>query len=351
MTLSPVFRSSSAVEALTSKGYLESLSASIEAQRRYVQTVHRLLNEIIDGCYVAAEPPAADDLTFLQEHFFLVLFDSVYRCLGCPQERLETYGPLNVCIKGLVVAGDNLFDDESKMDLPLALGGGDRFASIMQLLCFDHLITAILDRCAPFVDAREAARYRRALLSALAAIGTLEGSEEGGVDAVLPVEQMIEKVHRVRGGKLFSLAFIAPGLWEPAAESGRWQAAQEGIARLGTAFQIVDDLTDFEFDMRRRSHNVLVAQITHHGTADEKRALARCSEEPGGFDGSVERAFVHSARAVLERARLEAQRGFERLKEVGFWFPPEDASLFVRAIAGDAGDARVQAVLPSASDR
>ena len=47
---------------------------------------------------------------------------------------------------------------------------------------------------------------------------------------------------------------------------------------------------------------------------------------------------------MLERARIEAERGFNDLAELGFWFPPSDAALFVRAIAGDAGDARIDAL-------
>jgi len=349
MTLSPVFRSPQALESITGKGYLDRLAPSIESQRRYVRTVHELLGDVLDAHYIApSQSGDNDEVTFFQERFFLILFDSVFRSLDCPPDRLETYGLLNVCIKGLVVAGDNLFDDEHKMDLPLALDRGHRFASIMQLLCFDHLVTRIFERCTAFAETEDVARYRRALLSALAAIGTLEGSEEEGVGTVLPVERMIEKVHRVRGGQLFALAFIAPGIWEPAEKQPRWRTAREGIARLGTAFQIVDDLTDFEFDLGRASHNVLAAQITHEGTVEEKATLEQLLAAGSVPVGAVERGFVHSAQAVLERARKEARLGFEALQQVGFWFPPDEAHLFVSAIAGDAGDARMKAVLEEA---
>lgn len=342
MTLSPVFRSPDAVAALESKGFLRRLEPSLQAERAYVALLHKLLPQTIDQRYLSPAEPAVDDVTFLQDHFFLTLFDSVFRSLGCPANRLEIYGPLNLCVKGLIVAGDNLFDREAKMELPLALGSGPFFASIMQLLCFDHLLMNILER--QQVEQADVVRYRRELLGELAAIGTLEGSEEGGVDEVLPIEDMIRQVHEVRGGRLFSLAFIAPCIWEPADQQERWEKARRGIWRLGTAFQIVDDLTDFEFDLRRRSHNALSAQIVHQGTPAEKRAYERLAADPEGSGVSVEKDLVASAKAVLERARIEAQRGFEELAQVGFWFPPAEAGLFVRAIAGDAGDERIDAV-------
>jgi hypothetical protein len=344
MTLSPIFRSIDAVEMLESKGYLEKLRPSIQAERDYVRELVGLLPEVIDGRYIAAQAAEDDDISFLQEHFFLILFDSVFRTLGCGPERLRMYGLLNLCIKGLVVAGDNLFDREAKMDLPLKLGHGQCFASIMQLICFDHLVTRVLEGLGSQVQPSEVVRFRRDLVSALADIGTLEGSEEAGVDRVLPVEEMIARVHEVRGGRLFGLSFIAPRVWEPAETREPWETAHRGIARLGTAFQIVDDLVDFEFDLGRGSHNVLSSQIVHAGTAAEKAAfekLAGSKDLPGNV---VERSFVVSGRAVLERAKVEAQRGFAELAKIGFWYPPADAELFVRAIAGDAGDERVHVV-------
>ncbi|HSW45860.1 MAG TPA: hypothetical protein VLM89_09840 [Phycisphaerae bacterium] len=344
MTLSPIFRSLEAVEMLEMKGYLARLRPSIEAERACSRELAELLRDVIDDRYIAADGNEDDEIVFLQEHFFLTLFDSVFRTLGCPADRLRMYGLLNLCVKGLVVAGDNLFDREAKMDLPLKLGRGQCFASIMQLICFDHLIMRVLERCGSLVKPDEVVRFRRDLVSALAYIGTLEGSEEAGVDAVLPVEEMIRKVHEVRGGRLFALSFIAPWVWEPADTRDCWETAHRGIARLGTAFQIVDDLVDFEFDLGRGSHNVLSSQIVHAGSPAEKAAfekLAGAKDVPGDV---VERSFVMSARAVLERARLEAERGFAELQTIGFWYPPTDADLFIRAIAGDAGDQRVDVV-------
>jgi len=345
MTLSPVFRSPEAVEALRSRGYLRSLRPSIKAQRECVGRLSELLLDVISPDYIADRRQPEEDVDFLQENFFLVLFHSLFRTLGVPDERLRAYALLNLCIKGLVTSGDNLFDGEAKMALPLRLGKGKRFASIMQMLSFEHLIDRILEEHAPFFSAQQKVLFRRSLLTRMAAIGTLEGSEEAGVQSVPEVDAMIDRVHRVRGGQLFALAFVAPSIAESGVEPSKWRAAERGVSHLGTAFQIVDDVTDFEFDLGRGSHNIVVAQIVHHGSAEERAALeqvrAKGAAPPAG---TLEQYFSGPAAEILDIARKEAEEGFAIWKGLGFWFPPEDAALFVRAIAGDNGDQRVRQV-------
>ena len=71
MTLSPVFRSSEAIEELVAKGHIDRLRPSIAAQRTYAADLHTLLPEIIDPRYVASPGGGDDDITFLQEHFLV----------------------------------------------------------------------------------------------------------------------------------------------------------------------------------------------------------------------------------------------------------------------------------------
>jgi hypothetical protein len=344
MTLAPVFRSPEAVSALQNKGYWSKLERSFEAHRTADRTLRALLNEVIDDQYIDAGAKESDDLPFLQENFFLILFHSLFETLGCEAERLKCYTLLNACIRGVVLSGDNLFDDEDKLVLPLNLSRGRRFMSIVQMICFQGLIRRVLDGHGQWLTNGERDRFHRDLLSTLTAIGRLEGSEEAGVKEVPEVEAMVDAVHRVRGGSLFSLAFIAPRIGERGTNAEAWKKAEEGVSRLGTAFQIVDDLTDLEFDLGRESHNLLVAQIVHAGTQDERNLLEELMRSPEmrARGGWVEKGLKNAASEVLERARMEAEKGFKTLESTGFWFDPEDAQLFVRAIAGDAGYHRVQ---------
>ena len=354
MTLSPVFRSQTAVRLLQEQGVWERLAPDVQAQADAVRTLYADLREILGPEFRGEEPhvPNADEalklegLHFVQEYFFLILFRSIFASLGVPRERLRLYAELNFCIKGTITAADNIFDDQDKSLLPLAPLSGARFRSILQLMSFERLLRRALDRGqhAGIVDGGQRDAALRSLLDRMASIGTLEGSEEGGVDEIPTPDEMVEKVHRVRGGALFALAFAVPSVIETGEVAEKIAAAEPAVARLGTSFQIVDDLTDFEFDLGRRSHNLLTSQIHHHGTGAEKAALARFRAGEAVPAGAVEGLFRDSARAVLERAYEEGRASFRALAELGHWFEPHLADQVVHAIVGLDGVARMEAL-------
>lgn len=352
MTLSPVFRSQAAVKLLEEQGVWRRLAPDIEAQAEAVRVLYADLHEVLGAEFrgpephvpTAAEALRAEGLHFVQEYFFLILFRSIFAGLGVSPERLRLYAELNFCIKGTITAADNLFDDQAKSLLPLAPVAGSRFLSILQLMAFERLLRRTLDRGqhVHVLDGAQRDAILRALLDRMASIGTLEGSEEGGVEEIPTPDDMVEAVHRVRGGALFALAFAAPAVLETGGPGERVLAAEPAVSRLGTAFQIVDDLTDFEFDLGRRSHNLLTAQIHHHGTDAERTALAAMLAGDPVPAGAVETVFRDSARAVLERAYEEGRASFRALSGLGHWFDPELADDIVHAIVGLDGVARME---------
>jgi hypothetical protein len=358
MTLSPVFRSDDAVALLAERGVWSRLAGDMEAQAEAVRTVHQDLEEILGPEFRKSPPrvPHASEvmtstgLAFLQEYFFLILFRSVFASLGVPRERLRVYTELNFCIKGTITAADNLFDDQAKSLLPLSERAGPRFMSILQLMAFERLSRKVLDRGqeAAVLIAADRDRIQRGLLDRMAKIGALEGSEEGGVSEVIAPDAMVEAVHRVRGGALFALAFVAPSVLERGEIAKKMTRAESAIARLGTAFQIVDDLTDFEVDLGRRSHNLLVAQIEHAGSREERTELERARAEAatagGVTPGIVEGPFKRSARVVLGRAYEEAHAALAGLSELGFWLEAELTEEVVHAIVGLDGTRRMGAL-------
>jgi len=354
MTLSPVFRSPSAVLLLKEQGVWDRLAADMEAQATAVRQVHEDLRGILGESYLgapahvptASEVTTPDGLHFLQEYFFLILFRSIFQSLGVPEDRLRMYAELNFCIKGTITAADNIFDDQAKTLLPLNPASGARFMSILQLMCFERLQRRVLDRAEErgIVRPEQRAPIQKGLLDRMAEIGVLEGSEEGGVDGIPTPEVMVERVHRIRGGALFALAFAAPSVLETGELAAKMTRAETAVARLGTAFQIVDDLTDFEFDLGRKSHNLLTSRVTHHGTAEEQQALARFLNDDPAPEGGVENLFRTSARAVLETAYCEGRASFRELADLGHWFPPDLADEVVHAIVGLDGVARMQAI-------
>jgi len=345
MTLDPVFRSRKAVEQIKKDGFIKRMSDSIAAQHRAIAYINGILPEVLDSSYIADEPEQSE-LEFLQHHFFLILFHSIFKTLGASEQHLEFYARLNLCIKGIVTAGDNLFDDEAKLLIPLKLGKGRTFASILQMLCFDRLIHRVCDDAVAegWLSVNAARNIHRGLLNRLAEIGALEGSEEEGVREILTSEETIERVHRVRGGALFSLAFIAPSVIETGETLERFRKAETAVRRLGTAFQIVDDLTDFEFDLTRRSHNLLFSEAYHNGTPEMRQAIESLLSGAKPEPRMVETVFRDCARRVLDRAREEGRKAFEELARLGFWYPPEKSDDLVHAIVGLEGVARMESL-------
>lgn len=350
MTLSPVFRSAEAVESLRAAGVWDRLHPAALGQATAIATVKRDLPAVLDQRFIdqsgLGEERIDGDMRFFQEFFFLILFRSILQTIRFSDAALDLCSQLNFCIKGTITAADNLFDDQSKSLLPLTTGKGDRFASILQLMAFERLTGLALARGvangAITPEAVEA--FQKARMSKMAAIGSLEGSEEGGVASVLEPGVMIDEVHRVRGGALFELGFIAPGLVDSNVDPAVLARAQSAISRLGTAFQIVDDLTDFEVDLERGTHNILAAQITHAGTAEERARLAELRKTRAFSGDVVAEDFAVSGRLVVEIGEREAHESLVELQKIGFWLQPSLSESLVKAIVGLEGIERMKAL-------
>ena len=147
MTLSPVFRSQTAVRLLEEQGVWHRLAGDVEAQAQAVKVLYQDLDDLLAEEFIdhsvrvptGTEILSEEGLHFLQEYFFLILFRSIFGSLGVGGERLTLYTQLNFCIKGTITAADNIFDDQAKSLLPLAPTRGARFMSILQLMCFERL--------------------------------------------------------------------------------------------------------------------------------------------------------------------------------------------------------------------
>jgi hypothetical protein len=350
MTLSPVFRSEEAVAVLRSHGIWDQLESTARGESAAITTVIRDLPNVLDAAFLDTDALATRvsattlELKFVQDFFFLILFRSVLSTIGVRPPDLNFCSEINFCIKGTITAADNLFDDQDKALLPLRAAKAPRFLSILQLLAFERLASRVLGRAQHVgcIASESIPVFQRELLSRMAAIGTLEGSEETGVREVLAPERMIEQVHRIRGGALFELAFVAPSLLATPLPASLLAQAQRAISRLGTAFQIVDDLTDFEFDYARGRHNLVVSQIVHHGTAAERRALTSLGRTSWDGDDLVAALFFDAAKAVIERGEREAHASLEELRALGFWLSPDLSTALVRAIVGLDGVARMR---------
>jgi hypothetical protein len=230
------------------------LYPSISEHRRVEETHLRLLGGLLESRFIAPHPQRSGPLRYTRKNFFSILFLAVYRAMGIHEERRLLYGVINHAIRGIVTAADNLLDDEYKEMLPLRFAAGaSRFKSIMHLLLFDRILYQVVDDAVEkrIISPEDRPRILQTILDALVPIGEEEATEEGGVDRLLTPADIIEQIHRHKGGNLLRLAFVAPLLVESGRRE-RVELADRGVYRIGLALQVIDDLTDFHEDLRDR---------------------------------------------------------------------------------------------------
>lgn len=350
MTLSPVFRDLEKLNMVIEALGEEEFAGALAIQKGAVGRLYADLPLIIDSTrldpVLVRELAPEDDSEFAQRYFFITLFTLILKSLGISRTRLDFYAELNYCIMGTTAAADNLFDGEDKAFLPIAQGGGSVYHSVLQLMCFERLVAKIGSRAVAkgILDEQLFSEIQKGLLDKLAAIGSLEGSEESGVEDIPSPEEMVKKVHGVRGGMLFGLATVAPSILEGEDLFAELAEAAQAIKDLGTAFQIIDDITDFEFDLTRKSHNILVSQIHHRGTPEEKAALKRAIETSPEGEDFVEKYAMASGVRALEMAVELIGGSVEKLCDLEFSLDKPMSRDLAVCFASTRGTPRLQAL-------
>ena len=310
---------------------LRRLWPSVQEHRRIEQEHLHLLQQFLAERYIAPTPKLAGTLRYAQKNFFSILFLAIYRAVGVAEDRRLFYGTVNHAVRGIVTATDNLLDDEYKELLPLRFAAGaTRFKSVMHILLFDRFLFQVVDAAAEsaLIAAQDRAPLQQALLDALVPIGEEEATEEKGVLSILPPAQILDQVHRHKGGNLLRLAFVAPRLIETDLHD-RLEQADRGTYHIGMALQSIDDVTDFYDDLRDRRHNYLVSSIRFEGSAAEKGRLEAFLAGRGS-PAPVQEAYAASTERVLGRAVQEALAGFDQLAAAGFWLNRQQALRLIR---------------------
>lgn len=251
---------------------------------------------------------------YFEKNVFSILFLSLFLSLGLSKPRVRAYGLILHGLRGVVTATDNILDRECKGALRIRGAHGEVLPNVMLILLQSGLLYELLDELAP--DPRQRRRVQRRIIAALQAIAHEEGEEEHDINEALAPDELLDRIHRYRGGRLLELAFLAPvSLETEHAEALR--AASAAVHRIGLGLQVLDDITDLGLDLRSRNHNLLRSWIVHRGpdgrlTDEALRALAlgdlRCPWE----------TFPAATRAVLGRALGEARAGLWALGGLGF---------------------------------
>jgi len=263
---------------------------------------------------------------YWQRNFFSILFLSIFDAIGIPPERQHRYGMLLHAVRGIVTATDNILDDEAKGSVQLALQGGKVLPNVLVMLMESGVFTEVL---AELCSSREAvAKTWKGLLNALFALGTEESAEEHAIEDVLDPKRLLDEIHRFRGGGLLLLAFVAPECNEPQLRE-KIRLAKAGVNHIGLSLQILDDLTDFEEDLRKRNHNMLRSWVVHY-QVDGPCTDAHLKELAPEVLKAPEVHFKTATAQVMQVAIEMALAGFALLHQVGH---PSDRAAAVELIA------------------
>lgn len=251
---------------------------------------------------------------YFESNIFSILFLSIFLSLGLPAPRVRAYGLILHSLRGVVTSTDNILDQESKGAIRIQGARGCVLPNVMLLLLQSGLLYDVLNELAP--DPRYRVLVQGQIIAALQAIASEEEEEEHEINEVLDPDELLDRIHRYRGGRLLELAFVAPVELEmERAEDLR--AASAAVHRIGLGLQILDDITDLALDMQSRNHNILRSWIVHRGPdgpiTDAELQILPCADLKRPWE-----TFPGATHAVLEQATGESRAGFMALGQLGF---------------------------------
>jgi hypothetical protein len=257
---------------------------------------------------------------YWERNFFSILFVSIFQAMGIEESRVRHYASIIHMVRGIVTATDNILDDESKGAVIVDLRAGKVLPNVLCMLLQAGELQSSIRRV---MSDDAAAEYAWGiLLDQLYAIGEEESSEENAIEHVLPPKRLLDEIHRFRGANLLLLAFAVPSLNEPELAEAIGHA-KAGVFRIGLALQILDDLADFEEDIRRRNHNVLRSWLVHGVGEDAKGGPAQPVADATLSAHSPEQLaaphelYPQATGEVMVMAIEIALTGFDRLQLAG----------------------------------
>ena len=291
----------------------------------YWETAEHILK---DSGITLMPPPR--DYASLEKNFFSALFLYSYHRAGIPLERRILYAAVNQCLRGMVTGCDNIMDDEYKETLVTDLPGRSLlFRSVLDIMVSDRILCELLFK--HFIeDHMSTPQFLDAIavsISALTRSGAQEASEEGGVDSVLPPEQVLETVHHFKTGLLFMCPWSVPRIIEDYSSMGI-DALLDGLYKIGLGCQVMDDMVDLPRDIGKRRHNFVASLIYYQSGAgqwDRLKAQALESGDKGKCIGQ----FPHAVSQAVQVARQYLGEGLRGLFDQRHWALVEPTMRFL----------------------
>jgi len=286
------------------------------------QKEHRLVEErfeeMLSECECARKSvfpfKELNSIKYFEKNFFSILFLSIFKAVGIPEERIMNYGVILHALRIIITCTDNILDNENKgpVFLNAELDNPVLNNTMLSLLAHKVMGQAIREVSQ---DAETAARIEANILDSICSIG--KGENVTKIDDVMPIPvEITNNVHMKIGGELLRLALIAP-LENERELISELQHMESGILNIGIALQMLDDVTDAAEDLSNTKANYLASWIMYQSedgifSFDDLKEYADTSGQNFCTD------FKRSVASVVNSAIEKALDGFDMLCSGGF---------------------------------
>ena len=283
---------------------------------------------ILDGSGIKLlDPPAG--YYELKNNFFSALFLYSYYRAGIGSERRVLYSAINQCLRGMVTGCDNLLDEEYKLTLETSLPqNGKKFRSVLDIMVSDRVLFEL--SLGSFRDSDRILTASVMSLRALIESGYQEASEEGGINKILPPDQVLETIHHFKTGILFNCPLAIPSMIEKIDEDKK-ESLTRALYNVGMGCQIMDDMADLERDIKTRHHNYVSSSIYHDSGREswEELKLSILSGENTYGSADILTDFSGVKNKAIETARSYLTAGLNELFEEKHRFLVEPSIKFL----------------------
>ncbi|MEN6307575.1 MAG: class 1 isoprenoid biosynthesis enzyme [Anaerohalosphaeraceae bacterium] len=265
---------------------------------------------------------------YFEKNFFSILLLSILISAQIPKYRRLKYGLMLQALRTIVTCTDNILDHEQK--------GAVRLETKLNNPVLDNVLLTLAAQkvllcasCGVCSEPYGAERLQKQLLDSLFAVAQGESAASLLPGQSYPEpDEIIETVHKKIGGQLLGLALIAP-MENESEYREALDPMERGILAIGTALQMLDDITDIVEDWNAGKKNYLASWIMYHSPVISMTAL---NDIVAGDASQVALKLGSNRIAAIDQAIHIALEGFDLLHRGGYPVNHEQALSLLRVM-------------------
>ncbi|HON56765.1 MAG TPA: polyprenyl synthetase family protein [bacterium] len=210
-------------------------------------------------------------LNHIINNHYSIFFYMIYIALDFNKKERIFFGLLNNCFRLLVTGADNLLDADDNHYLKYNhIKKSAIMKSVFDLLLAEKIISTILyDFCfnEKLFDREMYIEFQKKIFDILAEVGINESEEYQKKQFYFSADRIINEVHHIKSGKLFTLPFAIPKFYF-GGQNKKLNEVERAIYDFGIGVQIIDDLTDIIEDFTEKKPNYFIALVNQSKKID-----------------------------------------------------------------------------------